>query len=234
MPLEQPGFRQLSPLDEFLHPTGLVGRTLRRFKRAAKQATPAVPCAQRVAQLLLKNPDLMILDDPFAGLPAAAALEMKDQIRAIARQGKTAIVSDRSLSFAKDVCDRMAIFFRGQIQALGSLDEILAVPDAIRVIGPVLPPGTAERVLTTIREEILGHSNFPEQNADDVDVLFKSPKPQVLLPDPETRESRILTALTQPSEMAATVGTCAEQVETVNHEKLVQLTKPGSATTNRS
>jgi ABC-type multidrug transport system ATPase subunit len=36
-----------------------------------------------VAQLLLKNPDLMILDDPFAGLPAAAALEMKDQIRAI-------------------------------------------------------------------------------------------------------------------------------------------------------
>lgn len=212
----------------------LLWRMIRKFRRAAEPATPAIPNNLRLAQLLLKKPDIVVLDEPFAGLETTAALEMMDQIRALAREGKTVVLSDRSLSPAKDLCNRMAILFRGQLQAVGSLDELLAAPDAIRVLGPVLPPRNAERVLATMREEMLGHSNLPTQSADDVDATTKSPKPQSHSPDSENRASQVLTALTQPSKAEAVAGIRDEPIVAVNHEKLAQFIKPGPAKVNQS
>ena len=71
---------------------------------------------------------------------------------ALARRGKTVILTSDSLTHAKDICDRFAVCYAGKIEALGTLDEILATTDAIRVTGPVLPPETAQRVLEALRE----------------------------------------------------------------------------------
>src|SRR3569833_43967 len=107
-----------------------------------------------LAQALINDPDLVILDEPTAGLDPIGCREVKDLIIALARRGKTVILSSHLLSDVEDVCDRVVIYFGGKIQAMGTLKELLARPDTLRITTPVLPRETLERVLDVIRRDI--------------------------------------------------------------------------------
>ena len=107
-----------------------------------------------LAQALINDPDLVILDEPTAGLDPIGCREVKDLIIALARRGKTVILSSHLLSDVEDVCDRVVIYYGGKIQAAGTLKELLAEPDTLRITTPVLPRPTLERVLEIIRKDI--------------------------------------------------------------------------------
>jgi ABC-2 type transport system ATP-binding protein len=107
-----------------------------------------------LAQALINDPDLVILDEPTAGLDPIGCREMKDLILALARRGKTVILSSHLLADVEDVCDRVVILYGGTIQAMGTLKELLAKPDAVRITTPVLPRETLERVLAVIRADV--------------------------------------------------------------------------------
>ena len=107
-----------------------------------------------LAQALVNDPDLVILDEPTAGLDPIGCREVKDLILALARRGKTVILSSHLLSDVEDVCDRVVIYYGGKIQALGTLKELLATPDAVRITTPILPRETMNRVLETIRADV--------------------------------------------------------------------------------
>ena len=178
-------------------------------------------------RVVLRNPHLLLLDEPFAMLDPAGCAEIKDVILALARRGKTVILTSDSLTYAKDVCDRFAVYYAGRIEALGTLDEILATTDAIRVTGPVLPPETAQRVLAALREGLGRPGSATEPT---------NPRPQ--------SDSPIATAaaLTEPATvppaankvLALLVGSpgaapdaVREQIASpVNNDRLAALTKP--------
>jgi ABC-2 type transport system ATP-binding protein len=107
-----------------------------------------------LAQALINDPDLVILDEPTAGLDPIGCREVKDLIVALARRGKTVILSSHLLSDVEDVCDRVVIYYGGRIQAAGTLKELLAEPDTLRITTPVLPRETLERVLEIIRKDL--------------------------------------------------------------------------------
>jgi len=107
-----------------------------------------------LAQALINDPDLVILDEPTAGLDPIGCREVKDLIVALARRGKTVILSSHLLSDVEDVCDRVVIYYGGKIQANGTLKELLAKPDSLRITTPVLPRETLEKVLAIIRHDI--------------------------------------------------------------------------------
>ena len=107
-----------------------------------------------LAQALINDPDLVILDEPTSGLDPIGCREVKDLILALARRGKTVILSSHLLSDVEDVCDRVVIYYGGKIQAMGTLKELLAKPDAIRITTPVLPRETLERVLQLVRKDV--------------------------------------------------------------------------------
>lgn len=107
-----------------------------------------------LAQALINDPDLVILDEPTSGLDPIGCREVKDLIIALARRGKTVILSSHLLSDVEDVCDRVVIYYGGKVQALGTLKELLAKPDAVRITTPVLPRETMERVLDLIRQDV--------------------------------------------------------------------------------
>ncbi len=106
-----------------------------------------------LAQALINDPDLIILDEPTAGLDPIGCREIKDLIIALAKRGKTVILSSHLLSDVEDVCDRVVIYYGGKIQAIGTLKELLAKPDTLRITTPVLPRETMERVLEIIRKD---------------------------------------------------------------------------------
>jgi ABC-2 type transport system ATP-binding protein len=107
-----------------------------------------------LAQALINDPDLVILDEPTSGLDPIGCREVKDLILALARRGKTVILSSHLLSDVEDVCDRVVIYYGGKIQAMGTLTELLATPDTIRITTPVLPREILERVLAILRHEV--------------------------------------------------------------------------------
>ena len=132
-----------------------------------------------LAQALINDPDLVILDEPTAGLDPIGCREVKDLIIALARRGKTVILSSHLLSDVEDVCDRVVIYYGGKIQADGALKNLLATPDTLRITTPVLPRATLERVLEIIRADVAAgevHVDNPTQNLESyfLDVVAKA------------------------------------------------------------
>jgi len=122
-----------------------------------------------LAQALINDPDLVILDEPTAGLDPIGCREIKDLILALARRGKTVILSSHLLSDVEDVCDRVVIYYGGKIQAMGTLKDLLATPDTLRITTPVLPRETLERVLEVIRHDVASDKvrvDNPTQNLE--------------------------------------------------------------------
>jgi ABC-2 type transport system ATP-binding protein len=107
-----------------------------------------------LAQALINDPDLVILDEPTSGLDPIGCREVKDLILALARRGKTVILSSHLLADVEDVCDRVVVYYGGKIQAMGTLKDLLATPDVIRITTPTLPRETMERVLKIIRQDV--------------------------------------------------------------------------------
>jgi ABC-2 type transport system ATP-binding protein len=107
-----------------------------------------------LAQALINDPDLIILDEPTSGLDPIGCREIKDLIIALAKRGKTIILSSHLLADVEDVCDRVVIYYGGKIQALGTLKELLSEHDTLRITTPTLSREATEKVLATIRADI--------------------------------------------------------------------------------
>jgi ABC-2 type transport system ATP-binding protein len=122
-----------------------------------------------LAQALINDPDLVILDEPTSGLDPIGCREVKDLILALARRGKTVILSSHLLADVEDVCDRVVIYYGGKVQAMGTLKDLLATPDAIRITTPALSRETMERVLAVIRKDVADDKvqiDTPTQNLE--------------------------------------------------------------------
>jgi ABC-2 type transport system ATP-binding protein len=89
------------------------------FSRGMRQKT-ALACA------LLPRPPLLVLDEPLEGLDAPTTAVVKEVLRAWARRGGAVLYTSHLLDVVERVCDRMAILDRGELVALGTLDELRA------------------------------------------------------------------------------------------------------------
>jgi len=199
-----------------------------------------------LAQALINDPDLVILDEPTSGLDPIGCREVKDLILALARRGKTVILSSHLLSDVEDVCDRVVIYYGGKIQAMGTLKDLLATPDSIRITTPALSRETMERVLEIIRKDVAQDKvriDTPTQNLEtyflDVVQTARQAAAQTsgatsgarvaayLRGDAEAKPSadRILERLTLPEATRATPAPAAAPAETVDRQKLEALTR---------
>ncbi len=82
---------------------------------------------QRVglAQALMGDPDVVVLDEPMSGLDPMGRREVRDLIFELRDQGKTVFFSTHILSDATRLCDRVAILVRGQLRDVGPLGALL-------------------------------------------------------------------------------------------------------------
>lgn len=78
-----------------------------------------------LAQALINDPDLLILDEPTTGLDPIGTRQIKDLIFELAQRGKTVLLCSHLLADVEDVCHRVAIMFGGKIRKAGTVDELL-------------------------------------------------------------------------------------------------------------
>jgi ABC-2 type transport system ATP-binding protein len=105
---------------------------------------------QRVglAQALVNEPALVVLDEPMSGLDPIGRREVREVILRLRDAGRTVLFSSHILSDAESLCSRVGILSRGQLVASGSLGELLA-DRAVRgteVIAETVRPAAAERL----------------------------------------------------------------------------------------
>lgn len=79
-----------------------------------------------IAAALLKDPQLLILDEPANGLDPAGIREVRSLLRRLGSEGRTVFVSSHILSEVQQTCDRVAILSRGRCVASGSVNEVIA------------------------------------------------------------------------------------------------------------
>jgi ABC-2 type transport system ATP-binding protein len=79
-----------------------------------------------LAAALLKDPEVLILDEPANGLDPAGIKEVRDLLRGLGGEGRTVFVSSHLLSEVRQTCDRVAILARGRCVAAGPVAEVLA------------------------------------------------------------------------------------------------------------
>jgi ABC-2 type transport system ATP-binding protein len=209
-----------------------------------------------LAQALINDPDLVILDEPTSGLDPIGCREVKDLIVALARRGKTVILSSHLLADVEDVCDRVVIYYGGKVQAMGTLKELLATPDAIRITTPALPRETMERVLAMIRKDVaedkiqidtptqnlesyfLGVVQSARQAAAETSGAMSGARVAAYLRgegEAKPASDKILERLAAPQTAVPTPAPAPKPAEALSQQKLEALTKPaepvGSAPT---
>jgi ABC-2 type transport system ATP-binding protein len=109
-------------VDQALDRVGLTARAndmVRTYSLGMKQRLG-------IAAALLKDPSLLILDEPANGLDPAGIVEVRGLLRSLGAEGRTVFVSSHILSEVQQMADRVAILARGRLVAAGSVHDVLA------------------------------------------------------------------------------------------------------------
>ncbi len=103
-----------------------------------------------IAQALVQDPDLVILDEPMSGLDPIGRRDVRALILSLRDEGKTVLFSSHILSDAETLCSRVAILAAGRLEAIGSMTDL--VQFSIRT-WDLLLDGVDEALLTGLREQ---------------------------------------------------------------------------------
>src|SRR5277367_3620351 len=132
---------------KFLERVGLAAAgdvQLRKFSKGMLQRAG-------IAQAILHDPPVVILDEPMSGLDPVGRREVRDIILELKKQGRTVFFSTHILSDAEMLCDRVAVLAGGKLQGVGAPEEIVSVEvHAMEILfethpGATLPAGLAEK-----------------------------------------------------------------------------------------
>ena len=131
-------------IDELLE---LVGMThardlqLRKFSKGMLQRVG-------IAQALINDPELVILDEPMSGLDPIGRKEVRDLILRLKESGKTVMFSSHILHDAEVLCDRVAMIMKGKLVACGQVSELIAgdTTHEVEMVIDRLLPEALERI----------------------------------------------------------------------------------------
>jgi ABC-2 type transport system ATP-binding protein len=105
-----------------LHQVGLSGHEELKLRKYSKGMIQRLG----LAQALINNPDLLILDEPFSGLDPIGRKDLRTLILSLREQGKTVFFSSHILQDMELMVDRVGIILNGTIRRQGKLSELIA------------------------------------------------------------------------------------------------------------
>jgi ABC-2 type transport system ATP-binding protein len=130
-------------IDAALERVGLMERA----KDAVRTYSLGMKQRLGIAAALLKDPSVLILDEPANGLDPAGIVEVRELIRSLGAEGRTVFVSSHILSEVQQTADRVAILARGRLVKAGPVHEVLAAGRARGMLVRVADPEAGRRAL---------------------------------------------------------------------------------------
>jgi ABC-2 type transport system ATP-binding protein len=121
-----------------------------------------------LAQALVQEPRLLVLDEPTAGVDPAGSRQICDLILKFKQDGITVLLCSHLLSMVQEICDRIGIMHRGELVREGRLDELIAIENQTELVLENAPP----ELLAELRAKIassgarLVAEQKPQQNLE--------------------------------------------------------------------
>ena len=136
-------------IDALLEMVGLTGMANRPVGTYSKGMARRIG----LAQAMINDPDLLILDEPTSGMDPIGTRQMKDLLVELASRGKTILLCSHLLADVEDVCDRIGILYGGKMQVEGSVDSLLKHKDEKQIHTGPISASALERIEQIVRDE---------------------------------------------------------------------------------
>jgi ABC-2 type transport system ATP-binding protein len=146
---DMPAAERRERVNKLITMVGLDWAKRRQLKEYSKGMTRRIG----LAQALINDPELILLDEPTTGLDPIGTREMKDLILRLREEGKTILMCSHLLADVQDVCDRIAILHQGELKELGRVDNLLTVQDVTQVRAR----GLSKKAEAELRDVIARH-----------------------------------------------------------------------------
>jgi ABC-2 type transport system ATP-binding protein len=151
----------------------IVGLDEKARKRKLREYSKGMARRIGLAQALINNPDLILLDEPTTGLDPIGTREMKDLILSLKAQGKTVLLCSHLLADVQDVCDRITILFRGRRMELGHVKDLLQVKDITQISARGMTNGQIEEVKTFLSRMGVGETTITHPTTTLEDLFLR-------------------------------------------------------------
>jgi ABC-2 type transport system ATP-binding protein len=192
--------------DRLIKMVGLDVARRRQLKEYSKGMTRRIG----LAQALINDPDLVLLDEPTNGLDPIGTREMKDLILSLKDEGKTVVLCSHQLADVQDVSDRIAVLFQGELKVLGEVEQLLELRNETEIRTGALTDEAIDEVKAVIAKHTSDTTSFQRPRADLEQLFLRTVR------ESGERPGRRFTA----EEMAATQpSTDAKSGETSPEEK---------------
>ncbi|MBX3410108.1 MAG: ABC transporter ATP-binding protein [Phycisphaeraceae bacterium] len=143
-------------IEELLDMLGLAGAQFRPVREYSKGMQRRIG----IAQALINDPDLLILDEPTTGLDPIGTRQIKDLILELGRRGKTVLLSSHLLADVEDCVDRLIILYGGQKRAEGTCDDLLVSQSRTTIEADTLDEQTLAEIDRVIRQRSDGNKSI--------------------------------------------------------------------------
>jgi ABC-2 type transport system ATP-binding protein len=129
---------------KLLETVGLAGRADRSIRKFSKGMVQRLA----LAQALIGDPEVVVLDEPMSGLDPIGRKDVRDLIFGLRRQGRTVLFSTHILSDVEAICDTVGIIIGGRLTDCGPLSDLLEPGvRAVEIVARGVPEQLAERLV---------------------------------------------------------------------------------------
>ena len=121
-----------------------------------------------LAQALIQEPRLLVLDEPTAGVDPAGSRQIRDLILKFKERGITVMLCSHLLSQVQEICDRIGIMHRGELVREGALDQLISIENQTELVVENATPELLEKMRNLIASNgarLIGEQK-PQQNLE--------------------------------------------------------------------
>jgi len=105
-----------------------------------------------LAQALVQDPKLVVLDEPTAGVDPVGSRQIRDLILDLKKRGKTVLLTSHLLGQVQEVCDRVGIMARGEMVREGSLEDLTTIERQTEYLVEDAPEGLGRQIEDLVRQ----------------------------------------------------------------------------------
>jgi len=160
-------------IDELIHLVGLEDARDRRIGGFSKGMLQRIG----LAQALIQDPRLVVLDEPTAGVDPAGSHQIRDLILDLKKRGKTVLLTSHLLEQVQEICDRVGIMARGEMIREGALADLVSVKNQTEFVIESATPeirSQIERLLQNSPAKLLS-TRQPQRSLESVFLELTAP-----------------------------------------------------------
>jgi ABC-2 type transport system ATP-binding protein len=141
------GFAMRQRIDELLELVGLAHARDRQLKGYSKGMLQRIG----LAQAMIHDPKLLLLDEPTAGVDPIGSRDIRDLILQLKKMGKTVLLCSHLLEQVQEICDRISVLNLGKIILEGNVQQLISDQRRLSITVEDLPDAGRSRVEDAVR-----------------------------------------------------------------------------------